>query len=65
MMLQINHSTLIHRRDLRTLVEDFSFTLHEGDKAAIIGEEGNGKSTLLSGFTIQNELTAIVSTVEA
>ncbi len=47
MMLQINHSTLIHRRDLRTLVEDFSFTLHEGDKAAIIGEEGNGKSTLL------------------
>lgn len=46
-MLQVNHLTLIHNRDLRTLVEDFSFTLHEGDKAAIIGEEGNGKSTLL------------------
>lgn len=46
-MLQVNHLTLIHNRDLRTLVEDFSFTLQEGDKAAIIGEEGNGKSTLL------------------
>ncbi|MCL2378914.1 MAG: ATP-binding cassette domain-containing protein [Defluviitaleaceae bacterium] len=31
----------------RKLVEDFSFTLHRGDKAVIIGEEGNGKSTLL------------------
>ena len=47
MMLQVNHLTLIHRRDLRTLVEDFSFVLHQGDKAAVIGEEGNGKSTLL------------------
>lgn len=46
-MLQVNHLTLIHRRDLRTLVEDFSFVLYEGDKAAVIGEEGNGKSTLL------------------
>ena len=46
-MLQINHLTLVHRRDLRTLVEDFSCTLQEGDKAAVIGEEGNGKSTLL------------------
>ena len=46
-MLQVNHLTLVHRRDLRTLVEDFSFVLHEGDKAAVIGEEGNGKSTLI------------------
>lgn len=27
--------------------EDFSFVLNPGDKAVIIGEEGNGKSTLL------------------
>ena len=47
MLLQIDHVTLIHRRDLRTLAEDLSFILHEGDKAAVIGEEGNGKSTLL------------------
>lgn len=46
-MLQIKHLTLIHRKDLRPLVEDFSFVLNEGDKAVIIGEEGNGKSTLL------------------
>jgi len=31
----------------RLLVEDFSFVLNAGDKAVIIGEEGNGKSTLL------------------
>lgn len=28
-------------------VKDLSFTLNQGDKLAIIGEEGNGKSTLL------------------
>ena len=47
MLLQIDHLTLTHRRDLRTLAEDVSLVLHEGDKAAVIGEEGNGKSTLL------------------
>lgn len=46
-MLQIKHLTLTHRKDLRTLVEDFSFVLNPGDKAAVIGEEGNGKSTIL------------------
>ncbi len=46
-MLQIERLTLTHRKDLRTLVEDFSFVLNPGDKAAVIGEEGNGKSTIL------------------
>ena len=46
-MLQIQNLTLIHRQDLRTMVENFTFTLQPGDKAVIIGEEGNGKSTLL------------------
>ena len=46
-MLQIKNLTLTHRRDLRTLVEGFSFVLNDGDKAVLIGEEGNGKSTLL------------------
>ncbi len=45
--LQVKNLTLTHRRDLRTLAEDFSFVLRPGDKAALIGEEGNGKSTLL------------------
>lgn len=46
-MLQIKHLTLTHRKDLRVLTDDFSFVLHPGDKAVLIGEEGNGKSTLL------------------
>ena len=46
-MLQIKNVSFIHKKDLRTLVGDFSFTLNPGDKAVIIGEEGNGKSTLL------------------
>lgn len=46
-MLQIQHLTITHRRDLRVLLQDFSFALRPGDRAALIGEEGNGKSTLL------------------
>ncbi len=46
-MLQIQHVRLVHRKDLRTIVDDISFSLRPGDKAVIIGEEGDGKSTLL------------------
>lgn len=46
-MLQIRRLSITHNRDLRTIVKDFSMTLQPGDKAAVIGEEGNGKSTLL------------------
>lgn len=46
-MLQIRNLTIQHKKDLRTMVKDFNFILNDGDKAAIIGEEGNGKSTLL------------------
>ncbi|MBR5981276.1 MAG: ABC-F family ATP-binding cassette domain-containing protein [Firmicutes bacterium] len=46
-MLQVQHLTIHHIRDLRTILDDFSCTLNAGDKAVIIGEEGNGKSTLL------------------
>ncbi len=47
-MLQLNHVTIYHRKDDRTLIRDFSFTPREGEKAAFIGEEGNGKSTVLA-----------------
>ena len=46
-MLQIKNLNITHKKDLRVLLQDFSCVLNEGDKAVIIGEEGDGKSTLL------------------
>lgn len=46
-MLQLKNLTLTHKKDLRPLVSDLSVVIHAGDKVAIIGEEGNGKSALL------------------
>lgn len=46
-MLQIRHLTITHLKDLKDLVNDLSLTVNAGDKVGIIGEEGNGKSTLL------------------
>lgn len=46
-MLQIKKLTLTHKKDLRCILEDFNLVLNDGDKAVIIGEEGNGKSTLM------------------
>lgn len=47
MLLTIQHLSIQHQKDLRTLVQDLSLMIHQGDKVAIIGEEGNGKSSLL------------------
>ena len=46
-MLEMKDVTLRLKREDRILAERFSFTLMKGDKAVLIGEEGNGKSTLL------------------
>ena len=46
-MLTIANLTLTHRKDLTVLVDSLSFTLNDGERLALIGEEGNGKSTLL------------------
>ncbi|MBP1584577.1 MAG: ABC-F family ATP-binding cassette domain-containing protein, partial [Lachnospiraceae bacterium] len=46
-MFQIKNVTLSHKKDLRTILEDFSLVLNDGDRAVMIGEEGNGKSTLM------------------
>jgi ATPase subunit of ABC transporter with duplicated ATPase domains len=46
-MLQIKNLTVSLTKDLRAIIEDFTFTLNDGAKAVVIGEEGNGKSTLL------------------
>jgi ATPase subunit of ABC transporter with duplicated ATPase domains len=46
-MLDIKDVTISNKYDNRVIIKDFNFTLNTGDKAVIIGEEGNGKSTLL------------------
>lgn len=46
-MLQIKNLRLLHKKDGRVILDNFSCVLNNGDKAVIIGEEGNGKSTLL------------------
>lgn len=46
-MFQVKNVTIRHIRDDRILLKDFSLVLNDGDKAVMIGEEGNGKSTLM------------------
>jgi len=46
-MLQITGLSAYLTKDMRPLIENFNFVLNNGDKAVIVGEEGNGKSTLL------------------
>lgn len=46
-MLQIKKLNLTHKKDLRMILDNFNLVLNDGDKAVIIGEEGNGKSTLI------------------
>jgi ATPase subunit of ABC transporter with duplicated ATPase domains len=46
-MLQVNNLTVTQNRDQRTLISDLSFSLLKGDKLAVIGAEGNGKTALL------------------
>lgn len=46
-MLQIKNLTITHKKDSKVLLKDFTWALNPGDKAAVIGEEGNGKSTFL------------------
>lgn len=41
----------------RKLIENLSFYLNNGDKLAIIGEEGNGKSTLMKAIVNEKLIT--------
>lgn len=47
-MFEVNNLNI--KVEDRYLVKDLSFVLNKGDKLAIIGEEGNGKSTLLKSL---------------
>jgi len=46
-MLQVQNLSIIQKKDYRVLVDNLSFVLNDGEKGALIGEEGNGKSTIL------------------
>ena len=46
-MLQLKDVSITYKKDLRVFISKLSLVLNPGDKAALIGEEGNGKSTLM------------------
>lgn len=46
-MIEIKDVTIHTTEDNRTIIQGFNLSIRSGDKLAIIGEEGNGKSTLL------------------
>lgn len=52
-MIKINNLSIETLKG-RKLIEKLSFTLNDGDKLAIIGEEGNGKSTLIKAIFDKN-----------
>ncbi|MGT2742236.1 ATP-binding cassette domain-containing protein [Streptococcus plurextorum] len=56
-MLQLQDLTIKHQKDLRTLIQNLNIVVNTGDKLAIIGEEGTGKSTLLQ-FLHQPDATS-------
>lgn len=49
-MLQIKNLNIFLKSDLRVIIDNFNFSLSVGDKVALIGEEGNGKSVLLKAI---------------
>lgn len=49
-MISVKNLALTLKKDLRVIIDDFTFAIQDGEKAAIIGEEGNGKSTLLKAL---------------
>lgn len=46
-MLQLKNVSITYKKDLRVLISELSLVLNPGDKVALVGEEGNGKSTLM------------------
>ncbi len=46
-MIQVQNLNITHKKDMRLILQKFSCVFNYGDKVVIIGEEGNGKSTLL------------------
>lgn len=62
-MFEVKNLTI--KIDNRILINNLSFTLNKGDKLAIIGEEGNGKSTLLKAFINECSYAEITGTINS
>ena len=53
-MLQVRNLSITYKKDLRKLIDNFNITFNRGDKVCLIGEEGNGKTTLLKWIYDEN-----------
>lgn len=62
-MLEVNNLSISVNN--RYLIKHLSFVLNEGDKLAIIGEEGNGKSTLLKAILGNNDYAEVNGMIDA
>lgn len=59
-MLTIRDLTLTHRKDFSRLIDGLNMTVQPGERLALIGEEGNGKSTLLRAIAGDASIRAYV-----
>ncbi|MEY8462752.1 ATP-binding cassette domain-containing protein [Streptococcus merionis] len=57
-VIQTQDLTITHLKDLKDLVKDLTVTINRGDKVALIGEEGNGKTTLLKAFMTPEDINS-------
>lgn len=57
-MLKFEHLTITHLKDLQELIHDLNLVINVGDKLAIIGEEGTGKSTLLKTIVRPDDINS-------
>ena len=55
-MMKLTNISLMEEKTGRYLVENLSLTINDTTKLAIIGEEGNGKSSLLQVIRNKQEL---------
>lgn len=63
-MLEIRDLTIKLIEDDRIILKDFDFTLNDGDKVGLIGEEGNGKSILIKSIVNIDDVKITVMLVE-
>lgn len=59
-MLVIKDLELYLKNDLRSLLTDFNFSLTDNHKVALVGEEGNGKSTLLKAIYDESLISSYI-----